>query len=77
MSFPVRHCMADALGCSPLPCRDVKRARQLVGNCMAFSNVALVLMVFLSSFRPLIGADESCNAQPSNDGGDDSNPTSQ
>ncbi|OLP97976.1 hypothetical protein AK812_SmicGene19616 [Symbiodinium microadriaticum] len=43
--------------------------QQLVGNCMAFSNVALVLMVFLSSFRPLIGADESCNAQPSNDGG--------
>ena len=50
LSFPVRKSMSDAIGCDVLGVRDPKRAAQLVGNCMAFSNAAVVQLVALSCF---------------------------
>ena len=50
MTLPVRPAIADAAGVPQLPCLDVKRAAQLLGNAMAMQNMALVMMVALSCF---------------------------
>ena len=52
MTFPGHANIADACGVPAVGCRDPKRAGCMLGNAMALQNVALVLMVALSCFRP-------------------------
>ena len=51
LSFPVRKAMGIAMQCESLGVRDPKRAAQFIGNCMAFSNAALIHMIALSCFK--------------------------
>ncbi|CAE7812675.1 unnamed protein product [Symbiodinium sp. CCMP2456] len=50
LGFPVRTCMAEALGVPPVAVRDPKRAAQFAGNCMSFNTATIIHMVALSCF---------------------------